>query len=499
MCRVVMLILTIVIGLCQARTVPIRGKQVKAYAYVLPAGAEEIRDDINHSFVCANRTDGFYVDIDNDCQIFHRCQDRARFSFICAEKTVFSQMYQTCVHEGQLGFPCEDSGAFYPDGEDSSVNSNDNDNDDGDGGKLSLPSGDNSEIEMPSQDLLPPEESIQHQADEPVIGTISMPISDNFVSEFDHHQLNADTFDPVEDNESENTAQEVTDEEAVSPPLEELHQDEAVTTSDTTKEEEVSEEITNVVSSDSENGHTSDEHIEEAVAVEALGTNEVSMNEHDNHENENTLLAEDAKVEPQSLLQNDVQIVEETDPVVQDVKVVEPETAISTDTNEEAPSGDITELKPLDSEISNDSSINAVAPETSNNSAEYVQQPNSDNVISEIALHEGNSEESQHEVSEPLPVESHANAAASVPIADSNQPEINEQSLPPAAVLPEATTNEIHPFVAATLADQLANESKNIDLPEFIVSTVADLRKGIPSLPLRRRRTFLFKADAMSS
>lgn len=42
---------------------------MKAYAYVLPAGAEEIRDDINHSFVCANRTDGFYVDIDNDCQV----------------------------------------------------------------------------------------------------------------------------------------------------------------------------------------------------------------------------------------------------------------------------------------------------------------------------------------------------------------------------------------------------------------------------------------------
>lgn len=46
-----------------------QSKQVKAYAYVLPAGAEEIRDDINHSFVCANRTDGFYVDIDNDCQV----------------------------------------------------------------------------------------------------------------------------------------------------------------------------------------------------------------------------------------------------------------------------------------------------------------------------------------------------------------------------------------------------------------------------------------------
>ncbi|KAL1391611.1 hypothetical protein pipiens_001308 [Culex pipiens pipiens] len=46
-----------------------QGKQVKAYAYVLPAGAEEIRDDINHSFVCANRTDGFYVDVDNDCQV----------------------------------------------------------------------------------------------------------------------------------------------------------------------------------------------------------------------------------------------------------------------------------------------------------------------------------------------------------------------------------------------------------------------------------------------
>ncbi|XP_055532873.1 uncharacterized protein LOC129722993 [Wyeomyia smithii] len=493
MCRVVILILAIVIGLCQARTVPIRGKQVKAYAYVLPAGAEEIRDDINHSFVCANRTDGFYVDIDNDCQIFHRCQDRARFSFICAERTVFSQMYQTCVHAGQLGFPCEESAAFYPDGEETEAASGNDNSDGAEGGKLSLPSNANVETEIPSQDLLPPDESIQPQASEPIIGTIVMPISDNFISEFDHHQLNADTFDPVEENESENTAQEVVDEEVSSSSLEQLHQDETVTVGDNTKEMEVVDEISNPVSSDSEHTHHL-EHKEETNASEALETNEMSEDERVYHEHDDTLIAEDAKVEPQSLLQNDIQTVEETDPVVQDIKLAAPEVIISAEA-EEVKSDDSTEPKP-DSELSNDSAINAIAPETSNNGADYVQPPNSDNAISEIVLHEGDSEESKPEVGGPIPVESQASAAINEPIADLNQPEDDEQS--PVSVAASSETNhDIHPLIAATLAERLANESKKINLPEFIVSTVADLRKGIPSLPLRRRRTFLFKADAV--
>lgn len=67
----------------------------------LPSNATSIRADITDGFSCRNRTYGYYADVDNDCQIFHVClpvgyadgkESTFRWSFICPEETVFSQV-----------------------------------------------------------------------------------------------------------------------------------------------------------------------------------------------------------------------------------------------------------------------------------------------------------------------------------------------------------------------------------------------------------------------
>lgn len=67
----------------------------------LPSNATSIRADIVDGFTCANKTYGYYADVDNDCQIFHVClpviypdgkENTFRWSFICPEETLFSQV-----------------------------------------------------------------------------------------------------------------------------------------------------------------------------------------------------------------------------------------------------------------------------------------------------------------------------------------------------------------------------------------------------------------------
>lgn len=67
----------------------------------LPSNATSIRADITDSFSCANKTYGYYADVENDCQIFHVClpvtyadgkENTFRWSFICPEETIFSQV-----------------------------------------------------------------------------------------------------------------------------------------------------------------------------------------------------------------------------------------------------------------------------------------------------------------------------------------------------------------------------------------------------------------------
>lgn len=67
----------------------------------LPSNATSIRADITDGFSCENKTYGYYADVDNDCQIFHVClpvtyadgkENTFRWSFICPEETIFSQV-----------------------------------------------------------------------------------------------------------------------------------------------------------------------------------------------------------------------------------------------------------------------------------------------------------------------------------------------------------------------------------------------------------------------
>ncbi|XP_075163377.1 uncharacterized protein LOC142236012 [Haematobia irritans] len=88
----------------------------------LPSNATSIRSDITDNFSCANKTYGYYADVDNDCQIFHVClpvtyadgkENTFRWSFICPEETVFSQESFTCMRPEDMTISCEDSLSYY--------------------------------------------------------------------------------------------------------------------------------------------------------------------------------------------------------------------------------------------------------------------------------------------------------------------------------------------------------------------------------------------------
>lgn len=70
----------------------------------LPSNATSIRADITDNFSCANKSYGYYADVENDCQIFHVClpvtyadgkENTFRWSFICPEETIFSQVSES--------------------------------------------------------------------------------------------------------------------------------------------------------------------------------------------------------------------------------------------------------------------------------------------------------------------------------------------------------------------------------------------------------------------
>lgn len=67
----------------------------------LPSNATAIRADITDTFSCDGKIYGYYADVDNDCQIFHIClpvtyadgkENMFRWSFVCPDETIFSQV-----------------------------------------------------------------------------------------------------------------------------------------------------------------------------------------------------------------------------------------------------------------------------------------------------------------------------------------------------------------------------------------------------------------------
>ncbi|XP_033149604.1 calphotin [Drosophila busckii] len=88
----------------------------------LPSNATSIRADITDNFSCANKSYGYYADVENDCQIFHVClpvtyadgkENTFRWSFICPEETIFSQESFTCMRREDMTIECEDSYRYY--------------------------------------------------------------------------------------------------------------------------------------------------------------------------------------------------------------------------------------------------------------------------------------------------------------------------------------------------------------------------------------------------
>ncbi|XP_034481999.1 titin homolog [Drosophila innubila] len=88
----------------------------------LPSNATSIRADITDSFSCANKSYGYYADVENDCQIFHVClpvtyadgkENTFRWSFICPEETIFSQESFTCMRREDMTIECADSSRYY--------------------------------------------------------------------------------------------------------------------------------------------------------------------------------------------------------------------------------------------------------------------------------------------------------------------------------------------------------------------------------------------------
>lgn len=89
----------------------------------LPSNATSIRAEITDNFSCENRGYGYYADVENECQIFHVClpvmypeerKERTfRWSFICPEETVFSQVVFTCVRMEDMPNECKDSEQYY--------------------------------------------------------------------------------------------------------------------------------------------------------------------------------------------------------------------------------------------------------------------------------------------------------------------------------------------------------------------------------------------------
>lgn len=90
----------------------------------LPSNATSIRAEITDTFSCENRGYGYYADVENECQIFHVClpvmyddverKERTfRWSFICPEETVFSQVVFTCVRMEDMPNECQESEQYY--------------------------------------------------------------------------------------------------------------------------------------------------------------------------------------------------------------------------------------------------------------------------------------------------------------------------------------------------------------------------------------------------
>uniref|UniRef100_A0A182PHH5 Chitin-binding type-2 domain-containing protein n=1 Tax=Anopheles epiroticus TaxID=199890 RepID=A0A182PHH5_9DIPT len=541
-------VLLMLAGQTSARTLPNRSKQVKVYSYVLPAGAEEIRDDINHSFACGNRTDGFYVDIDNDCQIFHRCQDHARFSFICAERTVFSQMYQTCVHDGQLGYPCEDSVQYYPEGEgyepsasgaeaaeeSPQVEEMQPEQQAAPAQDLEAPQAPSKAVEtvVPSEDTASnPEATAQDNEQQPseqaVVEMNDEPEQQQQQQQEEfHHQVNADLFDPIEEESevpSENSAQEVMDEAEPSVvPSEAFSSDPAPSQEEESNEVEVMDDATPpqqqpeqepVVSSEPSSSVVPSDATTQDEVVEPLNTEtETQGTPTDSEAPVTAELDNETQHQADSLL-NAVQMVEELDPIVHDLAVETDE--LKPLVAEIAPTQEDNE-QPLATESDDSTTADMEAPQmtadassTSGDSEPTVATLESDAVnelLPEMETSSGAPADDSSDTSDTISVEADeaaqpANSEPEVEEAVKSDTESEADTPPEQAATPTIADEPDRPMESPAIVEEMAplRPNDSAELPELIVSTEFHLDAVTQGPPIRRRKTFLFRADAIRS
>jgi len=74
---------------------------------------------VRSTFTCF--ANGYYADVDNNCQIFHICSsadnadgshEQHMYSFLCGNQTVFNQLTFTCTYP-EDAVPCVHATEFY--------------------------------------------------------------------------------------------------------------------------------------------------------------------------------------------------------------------------------------------------------------------------------------------------------------------------------------------------------------------------------------------------
>ncbi|KAK9511986.1 hypothetical protein O3M35_000535 [Rhynocoris fuscipes] len=89
--------------------------------FTLPDNATSIRENIDTTFTCTDRSYGYYADTENDCQLFHVCLpvvlprqrvEMFMWSFICPQETIFNQERFTCARP-EDSIPCHEAFRFY--------------------------------------------------------------------------------------------------------------------------------------------------------------------------------------------------------------------------------------------------------------------------------------------------------------------------------------------------------------------------------------------------
>ncbi|XP_054158803.1 U-scoloptoxin(01)-Cw1a-like [Oppia nitens] len=107
----------IILTLSQSKSL---NKRSKREAWLLPDGAELLlTSQLNTGFQCSE--DGYYADVDNNCQVFHVCHQQTdpegraimnHWTFLCGNQTIFNQLTQTCAFEEE-SVPCSMAPQFF--------------------------------------------------------------------------------------------------------------------------------------------------------------------------------------------------------------------------------------------------------------------------------------------------------------------------------------------------------------------------------------------------